>query len=310
MVDVTPRIEVAAIGELHGVFAPMTTPFDEVTGDLDVVAMRANARTLIGAGLAGLVLFGSTGEGHFLNEHEREDALRGVREIAGDRILLAGIAAESTRAAIRLARSSAAAGADALLVAPPAYYRPQMTPEALRRHYLAVADESPLPILLYQVPPAYSGVALESGLVAELARHERIAGIKDSTGDLQAMGALLDTCPAGFAVLVGSGAAFYGALEIGAQGGILAVADLAPELCVELYEAQRSGRGTQAGAIQERLGALHRAVVGAFGVPGVKAALDLLGQTGGDPRSPLLSLDSKGLRKVVDALAAAGLRAR
>src|SRR5690606_34380327 len=175
------------------------------------------------SGINGLVLFGSTGEGHFLAEGERSDALEALREIAGERLLLAGIAAESTRAAVRLARSAAASGADAVLVAPPAYYRPQMTPEALRRHYLGVADESPLPILLYQTPPAYSGVPLESGLVAELALHERIVGIKDSTGDLQVMGALVEACPNDFVVLVGSGAVFYGALEVGARGGILAV---------------------------------------------------------------------------------------
>ncbi len=293
--------------DFSGVFAPATTPFDRETGDLDLVALRANARHLFGAGVSGLVLFGSTGEGHFLTEDERADALGALREIAGERLLLAGIAAESTRGAIRLARKAAEAGADALLIAPPAYYRPQMTPEALRRHYQQVADASPLPILLYQVPPAYSGLALTTGLVAQLARHEQIVGIKDSTGDLQAMGALVEQCPAAFTVLVGSGTAFYAALEIGARGGILAVADLAPELCVSLYEAKRAGREGEAGALQERLGALHKAVVGALGVPGVKAALDILGLAGGEPRSPLLPLKEKDRARVTAALQAAGL---
>lgn len=293
--------------DLTGIFAPVTTPFDAVTGDLDQVAAHANARRLLAADLSGLVLFGSTGEGHLLEETERARMLEGLREVAGEALLLAGIFAESTRAAIRLARAAAEAGADGVLVAPPAYYRPQLTPEALRTHYTEVADRSPLPILLYQVPPAYSGVELRAGLVAELALHPNIVGIKDSTGDLAAMGAIVEACPRGFAVLVGSGAVAYGALEVGACGGILAVADLAPETCAGIYARKRAGDEAGAGRLQERMAPLHRSVVGAFGVPGVKAALDLLGQAGGPPRPPLHPLRGKDRAAVAEALRRAGL---
>src|SRR5690606_17900828 len=129
--------------------------------------------------------------------------------------------AESTRGAIRLARAAAEAGADAVLVQPPSYYRPQLTPDVLRDHYLAVADDSSVPVVLYQVPPAYSGADLPAGLEAELSRHERIVGIKDSTGDLKNLGALVEQSRRGFQVLVGNGAVLYGALEVGACGGIL-----------------------------------------------------------------------------------------
>jgi 4-hydroxy-2-oxoglutarate aldolase len=293
--------------ELSGVLAPMTTPFDPVTGDLDVVGMRRNARHLLDAGISGFVLFGSTGEGLLLDEDERRVALEGVGELTDEVPILAGAAAESTRATIRLVRSSADAGADAVLVAPPAYYRPQMTAEALRDHYVAVADASPVPVLLYQVPPVYSGVELNAGLVAELSRHPNIRGIKDSTGDLQGLGAILDSCTGDFAVIVGSGVAFYGALEVGACAGILAVADLAPRECVAIFQRKREGSDAEAGALQERIGPLHRAVVGKFGVPGVKAALDLLGEVGGPPRSPLKPLREKDREAVRSALAAAGL---
>lgn len=293
--------------DLTGIFAPATTPFDPVTGDVDLVAFRRNARVWLEAPLSGLVLFGSTGEGLLLEEAEKARLLEGVRESAGERLLLAGVGAESTRAAIRLARSAAEAGADAVLVQPPAYYRPQLTPEALRDHFTAVADASPVPVLLYQVPTAYTGADLESGLVAELANHPNIAGIKDSTGDLKALGTLVDTCRSDFAVLVGSGTVLYGALEVGACGGILAVAVLAPHAVAELYQLKQEGDEVGAGRIQERLAPLHRAVVGAFGVPGVKAALDQLGLNGGPTRPPLRPLREKDRKAVREALSAAGL---
>lgn len=289
-------------------FAPATTPFDPVTGDVDIVAFRRNARTWLEAPLSGLVLFGSTGEGLLLDEDERVRALDAVREAAGtERLLLAGTGAESTRTAIRLTRAAARAGADAVLVQPPGYYRPQLTPEALRDHYTAVADASPVPVILYQVPPAYTGADLQAGLVAELANHPNIVGIKDSTGDLKALGALVETCSRDFAVLVGSGAVLYGALEVGACGGILAVAVLAPHAACELYQLKMAGDEPGAGRIQERLAPLHRAVVAGLGVPGIKVALDLLGLAGGPPRPPLKPLRDRERPAVREALHAAGL---
>lgn len=254
------------------------------------------------------MLFGSTGEGLLLDEGERVRILEAIREAAGhERLLLAGTGAESTRAAIRLSRAAADAGADAVLVQPPAYYRPQLTPEALRDHYTAVAEASTVPVLLYQVPPAYTGADLQPGLVAELARHPNIAGIKDSTGDLKALGALVETCSRDFAILVGSGAVLYGGLEVGACGGILAVAVLAPHDACEIYQLKMAGDAPGAGRIQERLAPLHRAVVGGLGVPGIKAALDLLGLAGGPPRAPLRPLRERERKSVREALHAADL---
>ncbi|MEX2583399.1 MAG: dihydrodipicolinate synthase family protein [Gemmatimonadota bacterium] len=297
------------MAEFTGVFAPVTTPFDEVTGDLDLVGFRSNARQLLATELAGIVLFGSTGEGLLVEDAERVAALESVQELAWGKLVLAGAGAESTREAIRIVRLSADAGADAVLVSPPAYYRPQMTPEALLEHYVAVADSSPVPILLYQVPPVYSGIDLQAGLVGELSKHWNIRGIKDSTGDLQAMGEIVESCSAGFEVIVGNGAVLYGAMEVGATGGILGVATIAPRECAEIFSLKESGRDAEAGALQERIAPLHRAVVGKYGVPGVKAALDLLGLVGGRPRPPLLPLREKDRQKVRAALAAADLLA-
>ncbi|HET6764570.1 MAG TPA: dihydrodipicolinate synthase family protein [Longimicrobiaceae bacterium] len=296
--------------ELKGVFAPATTPFDPETGDADVVAMRANVRRWLRAPLAGVVLFGSTGEGLLLEDGERAALLEATREVVdGGRLLLAGTGAESTRTAIRLAREAARHGADAVLVHAPSYYRPQMTPEALRDHFAAVADASPVPVLLYQVPPQYSGVELPAGLVGELAKHPNVAGIKDSSGDLKTLAALVDACQGRAAVLAGSGAVFYGALEVGAAGGILAVSLLMPSEACAIHDHYRAGRLAEAGRVQERVAPLHRAVVGALGVAGVKAGMDALGMRGGAPRPPLKPLRAREAEAVHAALSAAGVGA-
>ncbi|HYW09026.1 MAG TPA: dihydrodipicolinate synthase family protein [Longimicrobium sp.] len=294
---------------LRGVFAPATTPFDPVTGEAELVSLRANVREWMRAPLAGVVLFGSTGEGPLLDEDERARLVAGVREVVdGGRLLLAGTGAESTRATIRMTRSVAAEGADAVLVQPPGYYRPLLTPEALRDHFTAVADASPVPIILYQVPPKFSGPELPAGLVGELAKHPNIVGIKDSHGDLKTLGALVDACGKRCQVLVGSGAILYAGLEIGAVGGILGVSLLAPDECAEIVRAFGEGRAGDAGRLQERIAPLHRAVVAEMSVPGVKAALDLLGMRGGPLRPPLRSLKPREVERVREALRAAGLR--
>lgn len=279
-----------------------------MTGEVDRIALRTNVRSWLAEPLAGVVLFGSTGEGVLLDEEERLRALEAVRGVVPEgKLLLAGAGAESTRTAIRLARDAAGAGAEGVLVSPPAYYRPQMTPEALRAHYLAVADASPVPVILYRVPPQFSSVELPSGLVGELARHENVAGIKDSTGDLRTLADFVDACGKRCRVLVGSAAALYGALEVGAQGGILAASLLAPAECAEIYHRFAAGDAAGAGRVQERVSPVHRAVVARHGVAGVKAALDLLGMAGGAPRPPLRPLAAKGMKAVRSALEEGGL---
>lgn len=293
--------------ELRGVVLPATTPFDPVTGEADLVALRANLRRWLAHPVAGVVLFGSTGEGPLLDEDEKARLVEGTREVVGDRLLLAGTGAESTRATIRATRAVAAAGADAVMVQPPSYFRPSMTPDALRDHYAAVADASPIPVMLYQVPPRFSTVELPAGLVHELSKHPNVAGIKDSSGDLKTLGALVDACEGRCGVLAGAGSMLYGALEVGAAGGVVAVGLLDPASAAEVHAAFAEGRLADAGRAQERIAPLHRAVVADRGTPGVKAALDLLGMHGGPPRPPLKPLRGKEVEAVRAALAAAAL---
>ena len=292
---------------LGGVLGPVVTTFDDATGDLAAVPFRANVRAHLDAGLSGIVVAGSTGEAALLEEHERHRLLEWARAVVpDDRWLIAGIGAESTRLTIRRAHEAAERGADAALVVAPHYYGAQMTPEALAAHFRQVADESPLPIILYNIPK-YTHFPLPAGLVRELALHANVRGIKDSSGDLTQLGGYLDAQSDRFTVLTGSGAGLYPALEMGARGGILAVGLFAAPVSVSVCRAFANGDMAAAGRAQERLVPLARTVVSELGVAGVKAALDLVGLTGGRVRAPLLPLRGPARERVAELLHAAGL---
>lgn len=293
--------------DLAGVHVAAATPFDPVTGQVDLVAFRANVRSWLTHPVRGVVVSGSTGEAVYLDEAERGAILEAVRSVVpGDRLLVAGSGAESTRATVRLTRAAAEAGADAALVMPPAFYRGAMNPDVLRSHFEAVADASPIPVILYQVPLRFSTLDLATGLISALAAHENVVGLKDSRGDLELVGELVRRTPDDFQVLVGSGAHLYASLELGARGGVLGVANLLPDSCAALLEAFRKGDHAGAGALQERVGPVHNGVVARYGVAGVKAGLDLLGLVGGPPRLPLRSLGKDDRAGVGEALARAG----
>lgn len=294
--------------DLGGVFIPAVTPFLPETGEFDLAAMQENLRRWEGFPIRGIVLAGTTGEAILLDEEERLELVRAGREVLNPNILLTvGTGLESTRATLRLTRAVADEGADAVLVQPPAYYKGAMTPEALREHYLTVADGSPVPVIVYQAPLRMSTLDFPTGLVAELSSHQNIVGIKDSRGKLELVGELVEKCQDGFQVLVGSGALFYPALEVGAVGGIVAVANLAPGPSGDLFQAFKAGRGSEAGRLQQQIGPIHNEIVGAIGVPGVKVALDFLGYRGGEPRPPLRPLAEKGRAKVRETLVRSGV---
>lgn len=294
---------------LKGSFLPVTTPFDPVTGDVDVVAFRSNLRGWFEHPVHGILIAGSTGESVFLDEAERVTLIEAARDVVPhDRVIIVGTGTESTRHTIRLTQQAADAGADAVLVSPPAYYKGAMTPAVLARHFRAVADASPVPVLVYQVPLRLSTLDLPSGLVGELAQHTNIVGIKDSRGKLDLVGELVEhTAGEDFDVLVGSGALLYPALEVGAVGGIMAVGLMAPAQAAEISIAFAEGRSGDAGRAQERIAPVHNEIVGGMGVPGIKAALDLLGMHGGAPRPPLSPAPDAKVEEVRAVLGRAGL---
>lgn len=278
---------------LAGLFVPVTTPFDPVTGDIAPVSFRENLRRWLETSIDGFVLFGSTGEGALLDEDEMVRLADYARDLVPPaRPLIAGAGAESTRAVVRLARRFAEAGADGVLVHPPAYFGVSLSPADLRDHYLAVAEASPVPVVVYHMPK-FTHVTLEPGLMAELSRHPNVAGIKDSAGDLKRFAEYTDACEKGCRLFIGNGALLYAALELGAVGGILALGLLAPDPYTRLIEHFGEGRLPEAGRLQERLAPAHKQIVGAFGARGVKVGLDLMGWHGGPPRPPLRPLSAK-----------------
>ena len=271
---------------LRGVFPPLVTPFRE-DGGLDEEAFEANLERYAAFDLAGYLVLGSNGEAQSLDEDEKLRLLRATRRRAGGRQVLAGTGLESTRATLELTRRAADAGADAALVLTPHYFRPQMTPDALRRHFEAVAEASPIPVLLYTVPQ-FTGVPCPPSLPAALSGHPRVQGMKDSSGDVALLGRIVASVPESFAVLCGSAPVFYPSLCAGAAGGVLAVACCAPRPAAALFRAFERGDHRSARRIQQALTPLAAAVTSTHGVPGLKAAMDVAGFRGGFPRPPLL----------------------
>jgi 4-hydroxy-2-oxoglutarate aldolase len=246
---------------------------------------------------------GSNGEAPLLDDDEADRAVASVREaVPSDRVLIAGTGRESTRATIAATRRAADLGADAVLVRTPAFFKSQMTTEAFARHYSAVADGSPVPVLLYNYS-ALTGVNLLPAAVARLSKHPNIVGIKESSGDVAQIADFIAQSRDDFAVIAGSVPTFYASLCVGAVGGILALACVLPDPCVRLFDLVRSGKHQEARALQRQLTPLSRTVTTQYGVAGLKAAMALTGYVGGDPRPPLGPVPPQGVEEIRRLLA-------
>jgi len=266
----------------------MPTPFRG--GEVDTAAIRSNVRKWIASGLGGIVALGTNGEAPLLDEDESTRVIDAVRsEVPRDRVLIAGAGHESTRATIAAARRLGAAGADAVLIKTPYTYRNHVTAAGLIAHYTAVADGSPVPVRLYNFP-ASTGVNLAPDTVGTLAQHPNIVGMKETSTDGAQFADLSAAVPDGFTVLCGAAPGVFAALCAGAKGAITAIAAVMPGPCLEMLDHVRAGRYDAALAIQHHITPLARAVTTGFGIPGLKAALEMAGFTCGDPRPPLLPL--------------------
>jgi len=293
--------------QLHGVFAPVVTTFYRESGEVDVASFAANIRAHLTAGMSGIVVTGSTGEAALLDNDERSALTDAAREmVPRDKTLLIGTGAESTRTCLKLTRDAASRGADGVLVVAPHYYGSAMNDAALRAHYLRVADASPVPVVLYSIPK-YMHFPLSAALVAELAQHPNVIGIKDSSGNLEILKGYVRAQSDSFTVITGNATTFHGALEAGARAGILAAALFAPTLSLDVYEACQRGDESAATAAQSRLAPLGSKIVGDLGVPGVKAAMDQVGLGGGPVRAPLTVLNEEQLAAVAQLMQSAEL---
>jgi 4-hydroxy-2-oxoglutarate aldolase len=289
------------IGNLEGIFAPVVTPFNR-RGGVDEGFFRENLSRIAGSGLAGVLVLGSSGEAPYLIERERLRLVEVARQVVKPpEILLVGTGLEGTQATLRLSREAVARGADALLVLTPNYYKPQMDAGALLAHYRAVGAGVTRPVLIYSIPQ-YTGLTVDPTTLGKLSRLPNVVGLKESSGKLDYVRAVLRQVRPGFRVFVGSASILYDALRAGAVGGVLNHADFAPALCVGLYNAFLHRRAREARALQQRLLPLGEKISLPYGVAGLKAALDLCGYHGGIPRPPLLPISAQARKQIAAAL--------
>lgn len=286
-------------------FAPIPTPFDE-TGEVAYERLRENLERWARTRLAGVVVLGSNGEFALLDPDEKEALIGFVREhFPADRPVIAGTGCESTRATIRLTRRAAQLGADAALVLNPYYYKGSMTDAALKRFYLEVADASPIPIMVYNMP-RNTGLNLSAQLVVELSQHPNIVGVKDSSGNIVQISEIVAGAPEGFAVFAGSGSFLLPTILMGGVGGTLAVANVLPDQCADIVSLAREGRIAEARALQLRILEANAAVTSRWGIAGLKAALDMIGYYGGPPRPPILPLGEAERARLREIMRGAG----
>jgi 4-hydroxy-2-oxoglutarate aldolase len=285
---------------LAGVYVALTTPFDGE--EISAEKIKENVRRLNKTELAGYLVLGSTGESVSLTDRESLALVEAVLEAADPaKKVLAGTARESTRETVAFTNSLPDRGVAAVLVRPPSYYKSKMTREALRAHFLAVAEASRLPVLLYNMPQN-TGISLEPRLVVELAGHPNVAGLKESGGSLGFLGEVVREVPERFHYFLGSGAVVLPGLELGACGAILAVANVVPEMCAELYRLFKAGLREEARRVQLDLIPLNKLLVEVHGIAGLKYGQDLLGYSGGPTRLPLLPVDEKGRAEIAALL--------
>jgi 4-hydroxy-tetrahydrodipicolinate synthase len=271
---------------LSGLLLPITTPFAP-SEDIDMVALKANIDRWNATRITGYVVLGSTGERVNLNEREFLHVIEATRKAVPQTItFIVGAGQQSTRGTIDEIRAAANAGAEAVLVITPHYYRSAVTQDALVQHYNAVADASPIPLILYSMPDL-TGVKIEPETAAHLSQHPNIIGMKDSSNDIPKFAEAVKMVRSDFAMMIGNGTVFSEALRAGARAGILAVGCCVPQICLDIYQAVKAGDIVRANGLQEKLTPLARAVTKTYGIGGLKAALEMAGYVGGAVRAPL-----------------------
>ena len=271
---------------LSGLLLPITTPFT-TNGEVDTAALKANIDRWNGTGITGYVILGSTGERVNLNEREFLHIIEIARKAVPQTMtFIVGAGQQSTRGTIDEIKAAANAGAEAVLVITPHYYRSAVTQAALVTHYEAVAEASPIPIILYSMPDL-TGSKIEPETAARWSEHQNISGMKDSSNDIAKFADAVRLTREDFAMMIGNGTVFSEALQAGARAGILAVGCCAPQICLDIYQAVQTGDFERANFLQEKLTPLARAVTKTYGIGGLKAALEMAGYAGGAVRAPL-----------------------
>jgi 4-hydroxy-2-oxoglutarate aldolase len=292
-----------------GIYPPLPTFFD-TNEDLDLSTFQRHIRGLASTGITGYVVMGSNGEAVHLSGSERTQLIEAAREAAGtEALIIAGCGEQSTRATIENCLSAARAGADFALVIPPFYFKGRMNEQALLAHYRAVADASPLPLVIYNMPANTAGLDLSATTICALAVHPNIVGVKDSAGDMAKLAQIVEQAPAGFAAFAGSAGYLLPALAVGSPGAVAALANVFPREVCQVQQFFERGQLAEARGLQARLVPANTAITATYGVPGLKAALEITAGYGGRPRSPLQPLGETERAKLAAILRAAVLPA-
>ncbi len=288
---------------LQGVFCPLTTPFDD-DGRLNTDKLEKNMARYAASPVHGYLILGSNGENKSLRMEEKirvvKTAVEGKRK---DQTAMVASIFESTEETIEFAQIAEELGADFITLLPPSYFKKAMTDEVLIRYFTDVASAVRTPCLLYHAPQFSGTVTFSSRVVEECAKHPNIAGMKDSSGDMQKH--LLNDYGSGFAMMSGSANTFMEALLLGASGGVISLADCVPEVVTRLYQLIIDKKYDEAVQLNRGILIANQKISGKYGVAGVKAAMDICGFSGGIPRLPLLPLkdqDRESLRSVIESL--------
>jgi 4-hydroxy-2-oxoglutarate aldolase len=287
----------SAIHSLSGLLLPITTPFrsDET---IDAQGLTSNIAKWNQLGVTGYVVLGSTGERVNLDEREYLEVIEAARNATPSEInFIVGAGQQSTRSTIAEIERAAKAGAEAVLVITPNYYRSAISQEVLIAHYRTVADASSIPIILYSMPDL-TGIKIEPETAARLSEHKNIIGMKDSSNDIEKFRETVRLTSPDFAMTIGNGTVFAEALQAGARGGILAVGCCAPQICLDIYRAVGAGEVDRANQLQEKLTPLARAVTKTYGIGGLKSALEIAGYAGGEVRAPLRRPDAEAIAEI------------
>ena len=257
---------------------PLVTPFDD-NGAIRYDYFEINLDRYLEAGVEGYLVSGSNGESVYLEHSEKLNLIEWARKrLPSSVTLLAGTGLESTQATVELTKDAADRGVDAVLIKNPFYFKNQMTFEVYAAHYMAVADASPVPVVIYNVP-VYTGIPLDSRLIVELSKHPNLRGVKDSSGNVKLISEVVwHTDPARFSVLAGAAPTLFASMMVGARGGIVALACAAP-------------KAVMAATIQRIIAPAAGAVTEKYGIAGLKGAMQLEGFRAGLPRRPLLPLN-------------------
>lgn len=285
-----------------GIYPPLPTFFDEEE-ELDLETLRRHIQRLTETGIAGYVVMGTNGEAVHLSPDERELIIETVRDVGGANMpLVAGCGEQSTRATIANCQQAARSGADIALVLPPFYFKGRMDSRALIAHYRAIADNSPLPVVIYNMPASTGGLDLDAATICTLAEHHNIIGVKDSAGNMAKLAQMYSETPSRFRVFAGSAGYLLPALAVGAAGAVAALANIFPREVCRLHQLFIDGKIEEARVLQALLAPANTAVTATYSVPGLKAALELTAGYGGRPRSPLLPLTEQERKQLAEIL--------